>query len=245
MLSGPTEISSSDTYRGRTDCPSTREWTLDRSCKPRRTRCACIESPGAYEIEVVDYDTCKCVVQEFVSKFAGVDVLFKSAGVFMLGLFELEPIAQQTRQIRINLEGVCNMTHAALKHMNAGARVVTMASSTAVCGVPNQAVYAASKAGVYSLTEALNMELSLRNISVADVSVMVEDTPMIAKLPNKNSPILQHPEFFLDKTCVANTVWQAVHKARLHRVRSCARARSRAHSPGCFVARNTSTSGST
>jgi NAD(P)-dependent dehydrogenase (short-subunit alcohol dehydrogenase family) len=125
---------------------------------------------------------------------------------------------EQTRQIRINLEGACNMTHAALRHMNAGARVVTMASSTAVCGVPNQAVYSASKAGVYSLTEALNMELSLRNISVADVSVSVAVTPMIAKPPNKDSPAVQHPEFFPDKACVANTVWQAVHKASLYRV---------------------------
>jgi NAD(P)-dependent dehydrogenase (short-subunit alcohol dehydrogenase family) len=207
-----------------------------------------IGADAAYKLDVEDYDACMHVAQEFVSKFGGIDVLFNSAGILVVGMFEQEPIAKQTRQVRINLEGVCNMTHAALKHMKAGARVVTMASGSALCGFPNHAVYAASKAGVYSLTEALNMELSLRNISVADVSVMYVDTPMVQKQPHKNTYLLERPNWYIAPRRVAETVWQAVHKARLHRVRCasvaalCART-NLGHWP--FVARNTSTSGST
>jgi NAD(P)-dependent dehydrogenase (short-subunit alcohol dehydrogenase family) len=203
-----------------------------------------VGADASYQLDVVDADACVRVAKDFVTSFGQLDALFNSAGILVIGLFEEEPIVKQTRQVRINLEGVCNMTHAALHHMQPGARVVNMASGSAIAGIPNHAVYAATKAAIYSLTEALNMELSLRGISVADVSVMYVATPMVERQANKNTLILRRASWYIAPARVAETVWQAVHKARLHRVRAWPPAPRPDFRP-LRAARNTSTWGST
>jgi len=176
-----------------------------------------IGADAAYQLDVCDAVQCARVCAEFSAAFGGIDVLFNSAGLLVIGSFESEPAAKQTKQIQVNTVGVVNMTHAALSFMKKGARVVTMASGSALMGIPQHAVYSATKAFVYHLTEALNMELSVRGISVADVSVMYVATPMVHSQPNRDSFMLSLTQLFHQPDTVARTVWTAAHMARLHR----------------------------
>lgn len=64
------------------------------------------------------------------------------------------------------MRALTELTHIALPYMTSGAAVLQVASSIAYCPAPNFAVYAASKAYVLSLSEALNFELKGRGVHV-------------------------------------------------------------------------------
>ena len=89
-----------------------------------------------------------------------IDVLFNNAGVLSTGDFESMPLARCYALIDINTKGVVNGCHAALPYLAAtkGARVINMASASAIYGTPAFAVYSATNFFVKGLTEALNIE---------------------------------------------------------------------------------------
>jgi short-subunit dehydrogenase len=172
--------------------------------------------------DVCDPDSCARVVKEFAhyhgdNKF---DVLFNSAGILQTGLFKNIPLGKQTAQVRVNVEGVINLTYCALPYLNRhdeGGRIITMASGSAQSGIPYHACYAATKAAIYSLTEALNIEFHRDNISVADVSVMYVATNMVKTQENTNTLLLRRSDLFITPDIVAKRVWDAVYQCRLHR----------------------------
>jgi short-subunit dehydrogenase len=79
--------------------------------------------------DVRDPESCERVVKEFAGQ-DGIDVLFNSAGLLATGLFKDIPVRKQTAQIRVNVEGVVNMTYCVLPYLvrDGGGRIVTMAS---------------------------------------------------------------------------------------------------------------------
>ena len=184
-----------------------------------------LEVPGARDVftavlDVTDAAACARVAKEFGAS-KRIDALFNSAGLLAIGLFKDLPLERQTKQVRVNVDGVVNMTYAALPHLvrdGEGGRVVTMASQSAVAGIPNHAVYAATKAFVYSLTEALAIEFAPLNIHVGDVSVGYVDTHMVQSQENRNTTLLDQPtSLFIRPRDVALRVWDAVHQCRLER----------------------------
>src|SRR5690606_32236833 len=62
-------------------------------------------------------------------------------------------------------------------------RIVNMTSPSAVAGLPGQANYAASKAGLIGLTRALSRELSPKGVLVNAVMPGLIDTEMTAAIP--------------------------------------------------------------
>lgn len=174
--------------------------------------------------DVTNEEECKRAVDDFAAKYGGLDVLINGAGILSIGLFKDTELRRQTKQIDVNFKGVCNMSYAALPHLlKSGGkeeprRIVTMASGSAVSGIPNHAVYAATKAAVFSLTEALNIELDEYGLNVADVSVMYVNTNMVQSQTNQNTLILERgPSTFIAPQAVAQRIFEAVHQARLHR----------------------------
>ena len=82
-------------------------------------------------------------------------------------------LAEQRRQLRVNVEGVLVTARAAHGALAAtpGSVLISMASVSAGYGVPTHAVYSASKHAVRALTEALSLELQPDGIRVLDVWV--------------------------------------------------------------------------
>jgi NAD(P)-dependent dehydrogenase (short-subunit alcohol dehydrogenase family) len=66
----------------------------------------------------------------------------------------------------------------ASKHMHAGGRIVNLSSISGRSGRPDQAHYAAAKAGVISLTQSAALALAGQNITVNAVCPGVVETPM-------------------------------------------------------------------
>jgi short-subunit dehydrogenase len=175
----------------------------------------------AKKLDVTNPDECQSVVKEFCSKTNDLDALFNCAGVLALGMFSEMDLARQTKQVRVNCEGVVNMTYAALPYLKkrpkGEARIVTMASATAVHGFPQMAVYSASKAFVYRLTEALAIEFEPDQIYVGDVSVMFVDTPMVTKQEHRFNSLLARYQPRIYPKDVACRVWDAFHQVRPQR----------------------------
>lgn len=177
------------------------------------------ERAFAYKLDVTDPESCKRAVDEFCgSNGGGLDALFNCAGLLAIGMFAELDLKRQTNQIRVNLEGLVNMTHVALPHLKLCKQsvIVSMASNSSQAGIPTHAVYAATKAAVYSFTEAMAVELHQDQVRVCDVSVGYVGSPMLMQQENRKSTVMLDGPI-IGPDAVAPTVFNAVHKARLHR----------------------------
>lgn len=94
----------------------------------------------------------------------GLHALVNNAGILASGLLVEMPMLDHERQVAINLLGVIAGARAAhpLLAATPGSVLVNVASASAVHGQPGLATYAATKAAVRSLTEALSLEWQVR-----------------------------------------------------------------------------------
>ena len=89
-----------------------------------------------------------------------VDIVINNAGFVMGGDFLERPVADWEKTIAVNLTALLYVTAALLPDMykrNFGF-VVNISSAAGMVGVPNLAVYSATKWAVWGLTESLRME---------------------------------------------------------------------------------------
>jgi len=147
----------------------------------------------------------------------GLHVLVNAAGVMHSGRFEELGLDAHRDHIHGNLWAMLAVTHAAfpLLRDTEGARVISIASASSMYGTPDLASYSAAKAGVRSLTQALNLEWAHHDIHVCDVVPPYVDAP-----PEADASVPSRPRRRLapDLTAedVAEVVEEAVHEDRIH-----------------------------
>ncbi|QDR35934.1 SDR family NAD(P)-dependent oxidoreductase, partial [Pseudomonas aeruginosa] len=139
--------------------------------------------PGAWHraVDVSEPDA----VGEALAQFCAdgrLRLLFNCAGILRFGRFEEVALEDHARLLAINLQGVLNCCHAAFPFLRATpqAQVLNMGSASGLYGVPEMAVYSASKFAVRGLTEALELEWRRHGIRVADLMPPFVRTPMVA-----------------------------------------------------------------
>src|SRR6185295_3981657 len=156
----------------------------------------------------------------FFGEWSGgrMDVLFGSAGILCQAPFATLSAADERRMLLVNVLGVSNGIHAALPLLRAtpGAHVVTMSSSAAIYGVPEEAMYSASKFAVRALTEALSIELERDGIVVCDIMPPIVHTPMVQNQAYAAAVYKNLQGRGLTPEQVAAVVWKAAHGTRLH-----------------------------
>jgi short-subunit dehydrogenase len=120
--------------------------------------------------------------------------------------------------LMVNVLGVSNGVHAALPLLKAtpGAHIVSMSSSSAIYGVPEEAMYSASKFAVRALTEALSLELEPYGITVCDVMPPIVHTPMVANQTFAAAVYENMKDRGMTAEQVAEVVWKAAHGRRIH-----------------------------
>jgi NADP-dependent 3-hydroxy acid dehydrogenase YdfG len=169
-------------------------------------------------LDVTDRDDVAAAVSYFAGFTGGrMDVLFNCAGVLRCGPFVEQTAADDRLMIEVNLMGVLHGIRAALPLLEKtpGARIVTMSSSAAIHGVPEEAVYSASKFAVRALTEALSLELAPKGIKVSDVMPPIVRTGMVTEqafTPAVNKNLSK----WISAEDVAQVVWDAVHGHQVH-----------------------------
>ncbi len=175
--------------------------------------------PGAWHraVDVSEPDA----VGEALAQFCAdgrLRLLFNCAGVLRFGRFEEVALEDHARLLAINLQGVLNCCHAAFPFLRAmpQAQVLNMGSASGLYGVPEMAVYSASKFAVRGLTEALELEWRRHGIRVADLMPPFVRTPMVAGQPYQ-PPVLRRLGLRLDAEDIAEAAWRQAHSRRVHR----------------------------
>jgi 3-oxoacyl-[acyl-carrier protein] reductase len=142
-----------------------------------------IERDGGKAIAILadaaNTEAVKAAVEKAVATFGRLDVLVNNAGTAIPKTFEETTLEEMDRVIDINIRGVFVTTHAALKHMNDGGRIIMIGSAVGErVQVPGLVPYSATKGAVKIFTQALSRELGSRGITVNNVQPGPIDTDL-------------------------------------------------------------------
>ena len=130
-----------------------------------------LTTANGVNVRVVAADVSDLVgVQQVIDQTADLDVglLIASAGYGTSGWFTQSDVAEEIRMLRVNCEAVLTLTHHYSKRFARNKRggIILLSSLVAFQGVPFSANYAATKAYVQSLAEALAVELKPDGVDV-------------------------------------------------------------------------------
>lgn len=131
--------------------------------------------------DVSDIRQIEELVQTVQNQFGNVDILFVNAGIFAPA-----PIGQISEesfdhQMGINFRGAVFTVEKFLPILNEGASIINLSSVNAYTGMPNTAVYAASKAALNSYTRTAASELAPKGIRINSVNPGPVETPIFGK----------------------------------------------------------------
>lgn len=131
--------------------------------------------------DISDPDAVRGMVAEIENSLGSIDILVANhAYMSMSPLIDCD-LDDWWRVIDTNLGGTFSLIQAVLPGMRrgGGGRIVVISSEWGVTGWPNATAYAASKAGLISLTKTLGRELAPEGIIVNAVAPGVVDTPQL------------------------------------------------------------------
>ncbi|MYR56606.1 SDR family oxidoreductase, partial [Streptomyces sp. SID625] len=138
----------------------------------------------ALRADVTDDVLVRTAVEAAADALGGVDILVNNAGIGAQGTVEDNDDAEWHRVLDVNVLGIVRTTRAALPHLRASdhAAVVNTCSIAATAGLPQRALYSASKGAVLSLTLAMAADHIREGIRVNCVNPGTVDTPWVGRL---------------------------------------------------------------
>ncbi len=129
-----------------------------------------LERVVAQPCDVRDLDALTALCDATAERFGGIDIVVPNAGVGAYGPFLELSREHLDEMLDVNLKGTVYAIRAALPHMQGReGDIVTLASEAGRRGLPNEAVYCASKFGQVGLTRALDHELREQGIRCSNV----------------------------------------------------------------------------
>jgi NAD(P)-dependent dehydrogenase (short-subunit alcohol dehydrogenase family) len=131
--------------------------------------------------DVSDPDAVDRMVAEVEERLGPVDLLVANHAYMTMAPFAEHDPGDWWRNVDVNLSGTFFLIRAVLPGMRrtGGGRIAVIASEFGVVGWANATAYAASKAGLISLTKTLGRELGPENILVNAIAPGIMDTPQL------------------------------------------------------------------
>jgi NAD(P)-dependent dehydrogenase (short-subunit alcohol dehydrogenase family) len=148
----------------------------------------------------------EALLGETVARYGRLDVLVNNAGVYTGGPVTELREEEWDAAVDVNLKGPFLCAKHAARHMSGregGGRIITISSTSALVGIPNQVSYQASKHGVVGLTRTLALELAPHGVTVNTVCPTVVHTPMLDFLSETGQAYFQE----VARLCGASTVF--------------------------------------
>jgi 2-keto-3-deoxy-L-fuconate dehydrogenase len=144
----------------------------------------CPDGVLGVRVDVSDDASVRAGVQQVVDTWGGLDVVVNNAGIGAQGQVDANDDDEWLRVLDVNLLGVVRVTRAALPHLrrSSAAAVVNTGSIAATAGLPERALYSASKGAVLALTRAMAADHLREGIRVNCVNPGTADTPWIDRL---------------------------------------------------------------
>ncbi|MBU2305293.1 MAG: SDR family NAD(P)-dependent oxidoreductase [Alphaproteobacteria bacterium] len=140
-------------------------------------------------VDLTDAVSAGAAMDAVADRFGGIDALMNIAGGFTWETLQEGSIGSWPAMYRLNVLTAANACRAAIPHLkrSGAGRIVNVGSSAALKAAMGMGAYAAAKAGVHSLTQALAEELKGDNITVNAVLPSILDTPTNrADMPDAN-----------------------------------------------------------
>jgi 2-keto-3-deoxy-L-fuconate dehydrogenase len=144
-----------------------------------------VESPFvAVRADVTDDDAVRRAVAEAVERLGGLDILVNNAGIGAAGTVEDNADDEWRRVFDVNVLGMARVARAALPHLRESehAAIVNISSVAATAGLPQRALYSATKGAVLSMTLAMAADHVGEGIRVNCVTPGTADTPWVQRL---------------------------------------------------------------
>lgn len=137
--------------------------------------------------DVSDDASVRAAVAAVTERFGRLDILANNAGIGAQGTVEDNPDDEWHRVWDINVLGMVRLSRAALPWLrkSPSAAIVNTCSIAATAGLPQRALYSASKGAVLSLTLAMAADHLREGIRVNCVNPGTADTPWIGNLLSK------------------------------------------------------------
>ena len=128
-------------------------------------------------------------VKDAASKMGAIDIVINNAGIGSTGSVADGDDAEWHRVLDINVVGTARVSSASLPYLRKSkhAAIVNVSSLVAMVGLPQRAIYSASKGAIYSLTLAMASDHVREGIRVNCVLPGTADTPWVGRLLT-NSP---------------------------------------------------------
>lgn len=133
----------------------------------------------AFAAAMEDPQQVSAAVNGTVETYGGLDILVNNAGVFPYGLIDEVTLADYDYAMAVHVRAVFAAVRAAVPHLGAGGRIVSIGSSLVerVPG-PGISLYAMSKSALVGFTKGLARDLGPRGITATVVHPGSTDTEM-------------------------------------------------------------------
>ncbi|PAZ14223.1 short-chain dehydrogenase [Streptomyces sp. SA15] len=138
----------------------------------------------AIKADLSDDASVRVAVETAAGQLGGLDILVNNAGIGAVGTVEDNLDDEWHRVLDVNVLGTVRTTRAALPYLrrSSHAAVVNTCSIAATAGLPQRALYSASKGAVLSLTLAMAVDHVREGIRVNCVNPGTADTPWVTRL---------------------------------------------------------------
>lgn len=137
-----------------------------------------------FTADVSDRGSVETAIAGVGEQFGRIDIVVNNAGIGAQGDVTANDDAEWARVLSINVGGVARVSAAALPWLrrSPSAAICNTSSIAATAGLPQRALYSASKGAVLSLTRAMAADHLREGIRVNAVNPGTADTPWVSRL---------------------------------------------------------------
>lgn len=139
---------------------------------------------AAFTADVSDRASVDAAIAGVAERFGRIDIVINNAGIGAQGDIAANDDDEWARVLSINVTGIARVTSAALPWLrqSPSAAVCNTASIASTTGLPQRALYSASKGAVSALTRAMAADHLREGIRVNAVNPGTADTPWVNRL---------------------------------------------------------------
>lgn len=122
----------------------------------------------SFGADITSREQTETMAKVAVDAFGRVDILINSAGINIRGPIDEVTPEDFNKVMEVNVNGTWLACRAIVPHMKnqQSGKIINLASTLGLVGVPNRTPYASSKGAVVQMTRALALELAPFNINV-------------------------------------------------------------------------------
>jgi NAD(P)-dependent dehydrogenase (short-subunit alcohol dehydrogenase family) len=138
----------------------------------------------AVQADVTNDAAVRAGVADAVQRLGGLDLLVNNAGIGAQGTVEDNGDDEWRHVFDVNVLGMARVARAALPHLRESSRgaIVNTSSVAATAGLPQRALYSATKGAILSLTLAMAADHVREGVRVNCVCPGTADTPWVQNL---------------------------------------------------------------